>query len=107
MNLTAIGFIVDAIAVENEGAVRRVDAHGHRPLLKERQLQRRRISGCHVGVTLDLCDKLRRVNVAKAILVGRKHGQVFYWTWRKTEQWRWSACSSTFKSRTPHSLAAL
>lgn len=38
--LTTSRFVVDAVAVENKRAVRSVDAHGYRPVLKERQLQR-------------------------------------------------------------------
>lgn len=75
IQLTTSGFVVDAVAVENKGAVRSVDAHRHRPVLKERQLQRQRVSRCYVGVTLDLCGKLRRVNVAKAVLVKSKTGE--------------------------------
>lgn len=59
VKLTTSRFVVDAVAVENKGAVRSVDAHGHRPVFKERQLQRHCISRSYVGVTLDLCDKLR------------------------------------------------
>lgn len=75
IKLTTGRFVVDAVAVENKWAVRSVDAHGHRPVLKERQLQRQRISWCYVGVTLDLCGKLRRVNVAKAVLVKSETGE--------------------------------
>lgn len=74
MKLTTSRFVVDAVAVENKWAVRSIDAHGHRPTLNERQLQRQRISRCYIGVTLDLCGKLRWVNVAKAILVKSKTG---------------------------------
>lgn len=70
--LTTSRFVVDAVAVENKRAVRSVDAHRHRPVFKERQLQRLRISGCYIRVTLDLCGELRRVKVAKAILVKRE-----------------------------------
>lgn len=59
MKLTTSRLVVDAMAVENKRAVRSVDAHGHWPVFKERQLQRKRISRSYVGVILDLCDKLR------------------------------------------------
>lgn len=70
--LTTSRFVVDAVAVENKRAVRSVDANGYRPVLKERQLQRLRVPRCYIGVTLDLRGKLRRVSVAKAILIRSK-----------------------------------
>ena len=56
------------MAVEDEGAVRGVDAHRHGAVLEQRQLERLCVAGRHIGVTLDACDQLRLVQVAESVL---------------------------------------
>ena len=68
---TAGRLVVDAVAVEDEGAVRGVDADGHRPLLEESQLERLAVSRRHVTVAPDPGRELGGVSVAETILETR------------------------------------
>lgn len=61
------------MAVEDEGAMRGVDADGHRPVLEQSQLERLAVSGGHVSVALHPGRELGRIIVAKTILSKKGH----------------------------------
>lgn len=73
--LTTVGFVVNATAVEDEGAMRGVDADGHRPVFEQRHLEGVGVARRDVGVALDLSEQLGVVQMAESILWGEEVGK--------------------------------